>query len=96
MTIFAVLMPVHQPGVVAEIHRLYPNDHLPLNDSQFLISTSSTAVDLAAKLGIVDPQNPQKPSTGNAVVLATSSYFGRAPATVWDWMKTKLESPASA
>jgi hypothetical protein len=95
MTIFAVLMPVAQPAIVGEIQRLFANDHLVLNEMQYLISTNSTAVELAAKLGIYDAQQPQKPSTGNAVILATSSYYGRAPTTVWDWMKTKLESPPS-
>jgi hypothetical protein len=31
-----------------------------------------------------------------AIVFATSSYFGRAPATVWEWIKVKLESSPSA
>jgi hypothetical protein len=30
MSIFAVLMPTPQPDVVAEIRRLFPNDHLAL------------------------------------------------------------------
>ena len=94
MTIFAVLMPTPQPRLIAEINRSFPDDSMSLNETQFLISAKGTAVELAAKLGIVDAKTPSVPPTGVAVVLATSSYFGRGPATVWDWMKAKLEMPA--
>jgi hypothetical protein len=46
---------------------------------------------VVAQLGIYDVKNPEKKSNGNAIVLATSSYYGRAPSTVWDWMKSNLE-----
>ena len=93
MTVFAVLMPAPQPNVVTEIVRIFPTEHLKLSDTQYLISTSGTALELSAKLGVYDVNQPAKPATGNAVILATSSYFGRAPTTVWDWMKAKLEAP---
>ncbi len=55
------------------------------------LSTTGTAIDLSAKLGLYDAKNPKAVASGRAVVLATSSYFGRAPTNVWDWMKSKLE-----
>ena len=93
MTIFAVLMPTPQPRLAAEIEAAFPNDFLRLSETQYLISTIGTAVELAAKLNIYDSKDPAKPAVGIAVILATSSYFGRAPTTVWEWMKAKLESP---
>jgi hypothetical protein len=96
MTIFAVLMPTPQPNLVAEITKVSDGNFFPLNDTQYLISASGTAVELCVKLGIYDAKEPNKAPTGSAVVVATSSYFGRAPATVWDWMKAKLEAPPSA
>jgi hypothetical protein len=93
MTVFAVLMPIPQPTVASEIMRLFPTEHLKLSDTQYLISTGGTAVELSAKIGVYDVNDPAKSPAGNAVILATSSYFGRAPTTVWDWMKAKLESP---
>jgi hypothetical protein len=95
MAIFAVLMPSPQPNLISEIKRLFPLDHLSLNETQYLISAAGTAVELSAKLGIYDHQEPAKATTGLAVILATSSYFGRAPTTVWEWMKAKLEAPPS-
>jgi hypothetical protein len=93
MTIFAILMPTPQPGLVEAIKRLYPEKHISITETQWLISSSGTAVELSAKLGIVDPARALP--TGNAIVFATSSYFGRAPTAIWDWIKVQLEAPPS-
>jgi hypothetical protein len=94
MTIFAVLLPIPQPAIVEAIKRVFPNDHLSLNDTQWLISANGTVIDISTRLGISDPKNPQA-AIGNAVIFATTAYFGRAPTNTWDWLKTKLESPPS-
>ncbi len=93
MTIFAVLMPTMQPALIERIERTYADNSLRLNETQYLISTSGTAIELSTRLGIADPKNPNQAPTGSAVVLATTAYFGRAPSTVWDWMKARLEAP---
>jgi hypothetical protein len=95
MTIFAVMLPAPAPGLTEAIKRLFPNDHLAISDTQFLISAAGTTIDLSAKLGVYDPKQPAH-TVGNAIIFATSSYFGRAPTTIWDWIKAKLESPPSA
>ena len=95
MTIFAVLMPTPQKELAERIESAFPNNFLKLNDTQYLISTIGTVVDVSAKLGIWDAKNPSMTPTGLAVVLASSSYYGRAPANIWEWMKTKLESPSN-
>jgi hypothetical protein len=95
MTIFTVLMPSPQPNLSAEIKRIYPLDHLSLNETQWLISATGTVTEVCAKLGIYDPSRPTAPMTGLAVVFTTTSYFGRAPTNIWDWLKAKLESPPS-
>jgi hypothetical protein len=92
MAIFAILMPSPQPLLVEEIQRRFPLDHLSVSDTQWLISMTGTVVELTAKLGIYDVNEPNKPSTGNAIVFAISSYFGRAPTSVWEWIKTKWET----
>jgi hypothetical protein len=92
MAIFAVLMPAPQPAVAEAIKNQFPTDHLAINETQWLISTTGTATELTNKLGIYDPKNPTQPSTGNAIIFATSGYFGRAPTTIWEWMKAKLET----
>jgi hypothetical protein len=93
MTIFAVLLPSDQPALTAEITRVYPNDHFKLNETQWLISSNKTVTEVSHSLG-VSSNDPQFTAKGLAVIFATSSYFGRAPTTVWDWIKVKLEGQA--
>ena len=88
-------MPAPQPRVIAEIERLFPEDYLALNETQYLISTTGTAQGLTNKLGMGPPPDTSTQITGSAVVLAASTYWGRAPTVVWDWMKAKLESAPS-
>jgi hypothetical protein len=90
MTIFVVLTTHPNAALATRIRSAYPNDHYVLSESQWLISTSGTTIDLSNKLGVVDPNNPSA-TIGNAVIFATSSYYGRAPQPVWDWLKAKLE-----
>jgi len=91
MTIFAILMPAPQPELEQAIENTFPKHHFKITETQWLVSSNSTAMDVVAQLGIYDVKNPEKKSNGNAIVLATSSYYGRAPSTVWDWMKSNLE-----
>jgi len=93
MTIFAILMPQPQPALAEEIKRLYPHDHLVLNETQWLVSSKQTVTEVSHAIGVSspDPDPAKHTPKGLAVIFATSSYFGRAPANVWDWIKVKLE-----
>jgi hypothetical protein len=95
MTIFVVLMPEPQPLLEATIREVFKDDHYLITNTQWLISDKGTVLDVTKKLGIIDPDNPQKPATGNAIVFATLSYNGRAPTPIWDWIRAKLETPVN-
>ena len=92
MTIFAVLMPTPQPELADSIKAQFPEDYLCINETQWLVSSFDTAIAVTAKLGIYDAKFPSTPTKGNAIVFAISSYYGRAPTSVWDWIKSKLEA----
>jgi hypothetical protein len=94
MTVFAVLLAIEQPALAQRIVSAFPSDHLRITETQWLISAAATAVEIAAKLGIVDPDSPGPP-VGTGIVFATSGYYGRAPNTTWDWIKAKLEAGAT-
>jgi hypothetical protein len=96
MTIFAVLLPIPQPSLAAEIRAAYPGDHLMITDTQWLISGAGTVIDVTAKIGIYDQSLPDRIPTGSAIVIAMSAYYGRAPTPIWDWIKAKQESPPHA
>lgn len=91
MTIFAILMPSPQPALAEAIQREFPEDHLCITDTQWLVSSDQTVIEVTARIGIFDRSNPKAQSIGNAIVFVVSSYFGRAPTTVWDWIRAKLE-----
>jgi hypothetical protein len=88
MTIFTILMPQPQPAIVERIQRSYPENYYVLNDTQWLVSSKQTVVEVSNTIGVTGAAE----ASGLAVVFATSSYFGRAPTQVWDWIKVKLES----
>ena len=96
MTIFAVLMPNPQAALVERIQAIFPADHYHINETQWLISAPGTAMELTTRLGIADPNNTSLQPIGLAIVFATSSYYGRAPQPVWDWIKAKLEARPNA
>jgi hypothetical protein len=91
MTIFAILLPSAQPALVEAIKAAYPNNWHELSETQWLVSSKETATEVSNKIG-VSSVVPNFTPKGIAVIFATSSYFGRAPATLWDWIKVKLES----
>lgn len=96
MTIFAVLLPdTSQTGVVEKIRENFAENAYEVTPTQWLISASGTALEITTRLGIFDPKNPDAPVSGLGIVFATSSYHGRAPSPVWDWIKNKLEAKAS-
>ena len=55
MTIFAILMPQPQPDLAEEIKRVYPNDYLALNETQWLVSSKQTVVEVSHAIGISAP-----------------------------------------
>ncbi|MGI4944425.1 MAG: hypothetical protein ACRYHQ_28350 [Janthinobacterium lividum] len=92
MTVFAILLPEPQPALVEAISLAFPNDHLALSETQWLVSAALTVQEVTEKIRVHSVKDPSALSVGNAVIFATSSYFGRAPGTVWDWLKSKLEA----
>lgn len=62
----------------------YPNDHLALNPGQWIVIASGTAKEISDHLGITDG------STGDAVVVAGTSYYGRASSQIWEWMASRM------
>ena len=95
MTIFAVLMPVTQPALIARITAEYGTNALQVTDTQWLVSGTGTAQDVSKKLGVYDTAQPSAASTGNAIIFATSGYFGRAPSNIWEWLRVQLETPVT-
>ena len=65
------------------------------NSAGWLVKFKGTTVELSHKLGITSPALPPAPSTlGSTMVVAITSYYGRGPTDMWEWLKTRFEAGA--
>ncbi len=87
MAIFVIFRVSDPPKMLEKLREVYPNDHLQVQQGEFLVSASGTAKDVAERLGITGTTTP----TVAAIVFSMASYFGRASTEIWDWIKTKAE-----
>jgi hypothetical protein len=60
-----------------------------MDSGAWLLSGTGTANEIATRLGILPPGGP------SVVILTITNYSGRAPTTVWEWLKLKMENQAS-
>jgi hypothetical protein len=81
---FVILGQANLPQLGQVIAAKYPNDHLMLSPGQWIVIASGTAKEICDHLGITDG------STGDAVVVAGTSYYGRASSQIWEWMASRM------
>lgn len=87
MTIFIVAESSPSADLASSIKSAFPNDFLEVTSGQWLISASGNAKTVSDSIGLV----PESGMAGT-LVFATSSYYGLHNSSVWDWIKSKLES----
>jgi hypothetical protein len=87
MSIFIIVrqLPVPESDLGVAIKAAFPDDVYELGDGAWLVSDSSTALDVSNKIGITEGK------VGSAVVIEAASYYGRANPAIWSWIKTKWE-----
>lgn len=85
MSIFVLFRVTKPEAVKAAVAAMFPHDHYQAADDEWVISANMTAKELSDALRITHGEN------GSGVVFKMSSYFGRAPSDLWDWIKTKSE-----
>ncbi|WFR98722.1 hypothetical protein [Rhizobium tumorigenes] len=85
MSIFVIFKVSHQDKLQEALERVFPEDHLRVDATEWLVSAKMTSKEVCDHLGISDG------STTSAVVFKMESYFGRAATSIWDWIKTKSE-----
>jgi len=77
----------HRESLANAVREHFPADHYELPAGEFLISVTGTPMEIAKRLEI---GTGSESLTG--IVFSTAGYWGRAPTTIWDWIKAKLES----
>jgi len=61
-------------------------------DSGWLIHFSGTTVELTNHLGITGQEKGQISHVGSAMVIPITSYYGRGPTDMWEWLRIRMES----
>lgn len=95
MNVFAVLPPEPNATLDKLIEDHFAGNCLKLAPAQWLVAGKATSRDISDLLQITTTEDGKvsRGATGNAVIVAVSSYFGLAQTNIWEWLKTKIETP---
>lgn len=71
-----------------------PSDRYRLQAERgWLISFNGTSIDLSGHIGLTGQGSQGIASLlGSAIIVPISSYYGRGPTDMWEWLKVKLEN----
>lgn len=86
MTIFVVFRVAKPEKMQQAVTAAFPNDHLQLQDDEWLVSGIGTAKEISDKLRVSEPEG-----SGSAMIFSMANYYGRATTEIWDWIKSKAE-----
>jgi hypothetical protein len=89
MTVFTLISLAPGPAIAAAIEEHFQNNNIKIADNVWLLAGVGTAQEISNRLGVTPDAK-----VGNAIVFATSGYYGRGPSNNWEWIKAKLEAPA--
>jgi len=60
-------------------------------DSGWLIHFSGTTIELTNHIGITGQEPGEASKVGSALVVPITTYYGRGPSDMWEWLKTRME-----
>lgn len=83
-SVYLVAATSHANSVFEKAKEMYPGQIFDLSPDKFFVATDETSLDLAKKLGI------HEGVTGSGIVLRVTTYNGRAPSALWEWLATKM------
>jgi len=70
-----------------------PADRYQLQSERgWLIRFNGTSVELSNRIGITGQEPGETSPVGSAIIAPVSAYYGRGPAEMWEWLKTRLEN----
>lgn len=86
MTVFVVIPTGRLEVLEHSINSKFPAANKKLPNGEWLVAFPGTAIELSNELGITPDGKG-----GLGMVLAITSYYGRAPTDVWEWITTRWE-----
>ena len=70
-----------------------PADRYKLQEGRgWLVVFGGTSIELSGHIGITGQAQGEPATLGSAIVVPVSSYYGRGPTDMWEWLKTRLEN----
>lgn len=64
------------------------------SEAGWLVAYKGTTIELSNLLGVTGQPPGEKSPIGPTLVVAITSYYGRAGTDLWEWLKTRFESAA--
>lgn len=58
----------------------------------WLVRFDGTTIEASNKIGITGQAKGEPAPLGSALVVPVTSYYGRGPTDMWEWLKTRLET----
>jgi len=80
---FAIMATAEPEKVAAALRQHFPNDFIAIGPNQWLLVARGTAKEICDQMELSDG------SHGSAVVVAFTSYYGRASTAIWDWIASR-------
>ena len=79
-------------NAAVEQHISSPADRYKLQEDRgWLIKFDGTTVELSNKIELTGQETGVHSLVGSAIITPISGYYGRGPADMWEWLKTRLE-----
>ncbi|TAL87486.1 MAG: hypothetical protein EPN46_03895 [Candidimonas sp.] len=60
-------------------------------NSGWLVRFAGTTKEVSDKIGITGQKEGEAATLGSALVTPVTSYYGRGPADMWEWLKIRFE-----
>jgi hypothetical protein len=75
-----------------ETHIQNPADRYKLQGGRgWLIHFNGTTIEVSNKLTITGQPEGQPAPVGSVIITVVSSYYGRGPTDMWEWIQTRME-----
>ena len=83
--LFAVLADPQNLVLEQALTSAFPSDHIQIRPGQWFVVAPGTAREISDRLGVTPGT-----TSGAAVIVAVSGYYGRASTELWEWVKAKI------
>lgn len=76
----------------AVVQHIDQHDRYQLQSERgWLIKFNGTSIELSNHIGLTGQETGAPSPIGSAIIVPVSTYYGRGPGDMWEWIKTRLE-----